>query len=210
MKKQVFWELPKDYRLHLDLRLAEDKSSLIWLTVLQLAAVVILFAAGRMRCSYEAAFSMEFYQIAIGMAAMAVGIVVYIVAHEWVHGIAIRFITGQAADFGIDLKKGMAYASSPAYFGKTEYIIIALAPVLFWGAVLWIMLRDVSDSWFWYLYMIQVMNVSGAAGDLYVTWLTLKAPKGTIVKDSGTSMLFYAPGTADVDDDIETTADERF
>ena len=196
MKKQVFWELPKDYRLHLDLRLAEDKSSLIWLTVLQLAAVVILFIAGRMRCSYEAAFSMEGYQIAIGIASMAVGIVVYIVAHEWVHGIAIRFITGQPADFGIELKKGMAYASSPAYFGKMEYSIIALAPVLFWGAVLWIMLRDVSDSWFWYLYMIQIMNVSGAAGDLYVTWLTLKAPKGTIVKDSGTSMLFYAPETA--------------
>lgn len=196
MKKQVFWELPKDYRLHLDLRLAEDKSSLIWLTVLQLAAVVILFIAGRMRCSYEAAFSMEGYQIAIGMASMAVGILVYIVAHEWVHGIAIRFITGQPADFGIELKKGMAYASSPAYFGKMEYSIIALAPVLFWGAVLWIMLRDVNDSWFWYLYMIQIMNVSGSAGDLYVTWLTLKAPKGTIVKDSGTSMLFYAPETA--------------
>lgn len=196
MKKQVFWELPKDYRLQLDLRLAEDKSSLIWLTVLQLAAVVILFIAGRMRCSYEAAFSMEGYQIAIGIASMAVGIVVYIVAHEWVHGIAIRFITGQPADFGIELKKGMAYASSPAYFGKMEYSIIALAPVLFWGAVLWIMLRDVNDSWFWYLYMIQIMNVSGSAGDLYVTWLTLKAPKGTIVKDSGTSMLFYAPETA--------------
>ena len=196
MKKQVFWELPKDYRLQLDLRLAEDKSSLIWLTVLQLAAVVILFIAGRMRCSYEAAFSMEGYQIAIGIASMAVGIVVYIVAHEWVHGIAIRFMTGQPADFGIELKKGMAYASSPAYFGKMEYSIIALAPVLFWGAVLWIMLRDVNDSWFWYLYMIQIMNVSGSAGDLYVTWLTLKAPKGTIVKDSGTSMLFYAPETA--------------
>ncbi len=210
MKNQVYWELPKGYRLHQDLRLAEDKSSLIWLTILQLAAVVILFTAGKMRCSFEAAFSMEGYQIAIGFGVMAVGIVVYIVAHEWVHGIAIRFITGQPADFGIELKKGMAYASSPAYFGKTEYIIIALAPVLFWGAVLWIMLRDVSDSWFWYIYMIQVMNVSGAAGDLYVTWLTLKAPKGTIIKDNGTSMLFYVPETADVNDNTEIPADERF
>ena len=193
MKDQVFWELPPGYRLHLDLRLAEDQKQLKILLVLQLAAVAVMAALGWFRCSFLSAFEMETGRILFGISAMSVGILLYIIAHEWVHGVAIRFITGQKAEFGMELKKGMAYASSPAYFGKTAYIVIALAPVVFWGVMLYLLLDNLPDQWFWYLYAIQIMNVSGAVGDFYVTWLTLQAPKGTIVKDSGTSMLFYVP-----------------
>ena len=197
MKKQFFWELPEGYRLHLDLRLAEDRKSLTILLVLQILAVAAAVVLGRLRCPYGAVFEMETGRVLFGLAAMAVGIFIYIVAHEWVHGAAIRFITGQKAEFGMDWKKGMAYASSPAYFARLPYIIIALAPVVFWGVILYLLLKEIPDTWFWYLYAIQIMNVSGAVGDFYVTWLTLRAPKGTVVTDSGTSMLFYVPETAE-------------
>lgn len=197
MKKQVFWEVPEGYRLHLDLRLAEDRKSFIIMLVLQVLAVAVTVLFGRLRCPYGSAFEMEIGRVLFGLAAMSVGIFIYIIAHEWVHGVAIRLITGQKADFGIDWKKGMAYASSPAYFGRLPYILIAMAPVVFWGVILYLLLKDIPDTWFWYLYVIQMMNISGAAGDFYVTWLTLKAPKGTIVTDSGTSMRFYVPETAE-------------
>ena len=193
MKKKFYWELPEGYRLHLNLKLAEDRQSLIILTMAQLAVIALLVAAGTMRTEFSSAFDLPFGQIAAGLGAMSFGLVVYILAHEWAHGMAIRFITGRQAEFGFELKKGMAYASSTAYFGKAAYIFIALAPVVIWGVILWILGRDVDDHWFWYLYAVQIFNFSGAVGDFYVTWLTLKAPAGTIIRDYGTSMMFYAP-----------------
>ncbi|MBQ8563368.1 MAG: DUF3267 domain-containing protein [Firmicutes bacterium] len=191
MKDQVFWEVPEGYRLYHDLNLAEDRKSLTVLAISQLVAIVLLIAIGILVCPLRHAFDMEAVKIVAGLGFLCIGIVVYIVAHEWVHGMAIRFITGRQADFGFDLKKGMAYAGSDAYFGKAAYIIIALAPLMFWGITLFVILWEVAESWFWYLYAIQIMNISGSVGDLYVTGLTLRAPKGTIVRDSGTSMLFY-------------------
>ncbi len=192
MKKQVFWQLPDNYCLHHDLRLAEDRHSLKVLLVLQTAAVVLVFAAGLLVCPLKSAFEMGTARSIMGFGFMSIGLIVYIVAHEWVHGMAIRFITGRQADFGFDLKKGMAYAGCDAYLGKKPYIIIALAPLLFWGAVLFSVANEVADSWFWYIYGIQIMNVSGSVGDLYVTYLTLKSPEGTVVRDFGTSMMFYS------------------
>ena len=193
MKNQVFWQLPDGYSLYRDLRLAEDRKSLTLLLLLQTAALILVIGAGLLVCPLKSAFQLEVPQILTGVGFLAVGIVVYIVAHEWVHGMAIRFITGRQADFGMDWKKGMAYAGCDAFLGKTAYIIIALAPLLFWGTVLLVVVHEVEDSWFWYLYGIQILNVSGSVGDLYVSWLMLKAPEGALVRDYGTSMMFYAP-----------------
>ncbi len=193
MKKQVFWQLPENYYVHHDLRLAEDRHSLKVLLVLQLVAMVLVIAAGLLVCPLKSAFQMKTPQIVAGFGFMCIGMIVYILAHEWVHGMAIRFITGRQADFGFDLKKGMAFAGCDAYLGKTAYIIIALSPLLFWGAFLFTAAHEAPESWFWYIYGIQIMNVSGSVGDLYVTYLTLKSPEGTVVRDFGTSMMFYSP-----------------
>ena len=147
MKKQVFWQLPEHYYLHRDLRLAEDRHSLKVLLVLQLAAAALTIAAGLLVCPLKSAFEMGAARTIMGLGFMCIGLIVYIVAHEWVHGMAIRFITGRQADFGFDLKKGMAYAGCDAYLGKKAYIIIALAPLLFWGVVLFTVANEVADSW---------------------------------------------------------------
>ena len=41
------------------------------------------------------------------------------------------------------------------------------------------------------LYVIQIVNVSGAVGDLYVTWLTLHMPKDVLILDNGMEMRYY-------------------
>ena len=45
--------------------------------------------------------------------------------------------------------------------------------------------------WFLAAYFIQAMNLSGAAGGLYVVYLCLRAPAGLLVNDDGVSMRFY-------------------
>lgn len=61
-----------------------------------------------------------------------------------------------------------------------------------WEIVLLILNFIVPMSWFWVVYFIQMGNVSGAAGDLYVTWKFSKLPKDILVKDTGVEMTVYS------------------
>ena len=124
------------------------------------------------------------------MLALGAGAFVYILLHELVHGIIIRIVSGKWGYFGF--KSIYAYAGSHAYFAKAPYLIIALAPVVLWGILLGISAAFVPRTWFWVVYIIELINVSGAAGDLYVTARMVKLPRDIFVKDDGTAMTVYA------------------
>lgn len=193
MKPNTYWELPPGYSLQREVKLPEDRSALKIMAVLQLVLAGALILFGALRHPVREAFSMGAARTAAAFCMTAAGIFLYFLAHEWVHGVFIRVFTGRSAAFGFELKKGMAYAYSKAYLPRIPYVIIALAPLTVWTALLGMLLGDVPESWFWYLYLIQIVNVSGAAGDLYVSWLTLGMPTETLILDSGMEMRFYWP-----------------
>ena len=85
-----------------------------------------------------------------------------------------------------------AYAGSDDYYDKKSYIIIALAPIVVWGIVLAIINVLVPYEWFWVVYLIQLINLSGAAGDLFVTVRFSKMPKDILVRDYGVGMTVYS------------------
>lgn len=185
--------LPAGYDLCGTLDMAEDKDvfkKIAWSSLLAAAAMVVcgLFAVSPTRL-----FALGGLKTALAVFLTAVGLVVYVFAHEWVHGVFIRIFTGEPARFGFKAGSGMAYAKSAWFFSRPAYITVALAPVLFWGAVLAVLMGDAPEEYFWCLYAVQIFNVSGAAGDLYVTWLVMKMPAGVLAYDEGTSMKFFAP-----------------
>lgn len=47
-------------------------------------------------------------------------------------------------------------------------------------------------EWFWVVYLIQLINLSGAAGDLFVTVRFSKMPKDILVRDYGVGMTVYS------------------
>lgn len=124
-----------------------------------------------------------------GLLAAAL-IFVYMALHEAVHGIAIK-LCGAKAYYGF--KVAYAYAGSDAYFSRFAYLFIALSPVVLWGVVLAVLCAVLPDEWFWVFYLIQITNISGAAGDFYCTYRILKAHPQTLVRDTGTAMTFYTP-----------------
>jgi hypothetical protein len=117
-------------------------------------------------------------------------LVVYMILHELVHGIAMKMCGTKKIKYGFT---GMyAFAGSDDYYGKKPYILIALAPVVLWGVVLAVINPFVPADWFWVVYLIQISNISGAAGDLYVTVKFSKLPKDILVKDYGVGMRVYS------------------
>lgn len=194
MKSNTRWaaeHLPAHYDLYERIDLTRDKKALNSIVIWSVIALVAMIVCGLMTHSFIASFEMELWRIFFCIIASAVGMLVYIVLHEAVHGMFIRIFTGKNPSFGIDLSKGMAYAGSTWFFKKWPYIIIALSPVVIWGAILGMWLMDIPDEYYWYLYLIQIFNFTGAAGDFYVSCRVAMMPRDILARDSGTAMEFY-------------------
>lgn len=123
------------------------------------------------------------------LAALILGTVIYVVLHEFTHGITMKCMGGKQVKYGFTGMYAFA-GSSKDYFPKRQYICIALAPVVLWGiifAVLQVFLR----GWEWVVWFLQIMNIGGAAGDIYVTARVAGMSKTILVMDTGVSMTVY-------------------
>ena len=117
-------------------------------------------------------------------------IFVYLILHELVHGVAMKICGTKKVKYGFT---GLyAFAGSEDFYDKKAYIFIALAPVVFWGIVIAVINLFVPLEWFWVVYFLQIINLSGAAGDLYVTIKFFRLPSDILVKDTGIMMTVYA------------------
>lgn len=185
--------LPRSYRAihHIDLRSDKRLSLFLNLGALLIAVgLVLLGIAIRPLPLHDPAALITKHPLQLGTAV--VGAIAYIFLHELVHGIMIRLFAHVRPDYGLT---GLyAYAGSrKAYFARLPYLVIALAPVVFWGLVLLLLNLVLPGDWFWPVYFIQITNLSGAVGDLYVTRLILfVVPKDTLVMDTGVEMTFYS------------------
>ncbi len=123
-------------------------------------------------------------------AVLMVSSILYIILHEAVHGIAMKICGTKKVSYGFT---GLyAFAGSKDYYNKHNYIFIALAPVVLWGIVLGIINLLVSHDWFWIIYILQISNISGAAGDMYVTYKFSRMPKDILITDYGLGMKVYS------------------
>ena len=123
------------------------------------------------------------------LAALVLGTVIYVILHEFTHGITMKCMGGKQVKYGFTGMYAFA-GSSKDYFPKRQYICIALAPVVLWGiifAVLQVFLR----GWEWVVWFLQIMNIGGAAGDIYVTARVAGMSKTILVMDTGVSMTVY-------------------
>lgn len=185
------FELPEGFGELCRVNLQKDKKIAVWVNLAAYAiAFGMLFAS---RFFPTGAFSVKtesFADWAIMLGLLLVGLVVYMTLHELVHGVFIRIFSGKKANYGFN---GLyAYAGSTAYFNRLQYIVIALSPIVILGLVLTVALVVVPKSLFWSVYLIQIMNLSGAAGDLYITVKTLCIKKGVLIQDTGIEMAFFA------------------
>ena len=186
--------LPPGYDLYEMVDLARDRKTLIGVNISAAAIMIAMVVyAVLWEPRLRACFDQGLPGFLGALALMLGGTGAYIVLHELIHGIFIRFFSGEKARYGVELSKGYAYTKSDYFFGKTAYIIIALSPVVIWGIVLFVLMNELPPQLFTSLFFIQAMNLGGAAGDYYVTWRILRMPKGVLVIDAGTSMKFFAP-----------------
>ena len=184
--------LPEDYGEIYSLNLQKDKRTAIIVNLLALAIASVMAVSMNFFVPVTSVFDMSggIVRYFLRLAALIVLMVLYMVLHELVHGIAMKLCGTKRVKYGFT---GLyAFAGSEDYYDKKSYIFIALAPIVLWGTVLAAVNFFVPTEWFWIVYMIQLINISGAAGDLFAAVKFSRMPKNILIQDSGVSMrVFY-------------------
>lgn len=184
--------LPEGYREIYAIDLQKDKKMALLVNCLVLLIAALLIVPAHFYIPITSLFSMESgygaYMLRFGV--LLVLMVVYMVLHELVHGAAMKLCGTKKIKYGFT--RMYAFAGSNDYYAKKPYIFIALAPVVLWGVVIALVNPFVSAYWFWVVYLLQVINLSGAAGDLFVTVKFSRLPKDILVKDHGVGMTVYS------------------
>lgn len=184
--------LPEGYQQYYTIDLQKDKKMSLLVNSVAIVIGIAMVVPMAFYVPIAPLFSMEQglgpYLIRFGTLLGL--IVLYMVLHELVHGVAMKLCGTKKVRYGFT---GLyAFAGSDDYYSKGPYIFIALAPVVLWGVVIAVVNCLVPAEWFWIIYFLQVTNLSGAAGDLFVTIKFSRFPKDILIKDHGVGMTVYS------------------
>ena len=186
--------LPENYKKILVIDLKKNKKLSFLVNFIAIVIAVVMIIPAHFIVPISVLFDMEqgLGNYALRFGVLAVSAVAYIILHELVHGIAMKICGTQKVKSGFT---GLyAFAGSEDYYDKRSYIFIALAPVVLWGVLLAVLTVVVPDEWFWIAYFIQITNISGAAGDFYVTAKFSKLSPDILIRDYGLGMTVYLRG----------------
>lgn len=156
----------------------------IIIMVVMAVFIPFLIMGGIIEFNLETTFPLFFIVLLISL-------ILYIPLHEIVHGIVLKKYTDEKLSFGWKLV--YAYCGSKeAVVDRKEYYAVALAPLLVFSVVfISLMVLNPSLSLVWYV--MEIMNVSGSVGDIYVSIkLRKEKSRDILITDSGTDMSFWS------------------
>ena len=156
----------------------------IIIMVVMAVFIPLLIMGGIIEFNLETTFPLFFIVLLISL-------ILYIPLHEIVHGIVLKKYTDEKLSFGWRLV--YAYCGSKeAVVNRKEYYAVALAPLLVFSVVfISLMVLNPSLSLVWYV--MEIMNVSGSVGDIYVSIkLRKEKSRDILITDSGTDMSFWS------------------
>lgn len=186
--------LPEGYREYFSVDLKRNKKQAVLVNLLSVligaAVIAPMCFVIPISTLFDLSDGLLIYCLRFG--ALIISMIAYIVLHELTHGLAMKMCGTSRVKYGFSVL--YAYAGSDDYYSRGAYIFIALAPIVLFGVLLSAVCAMVPISWFWVAYIVQAVNLSGAAGDLYVTFRFMGFPKDILIRDSGYSMVVYSRG----------------
>ena len=180
-----FRTLPPGYRYAGTMDFMRNRAQMKAVVILSLALVLLPVAGGLLSVpagpSWRLMASRWFMWPGLGLALVA-----YIPLHELTHGVAMFALSGVKPKYG--LKLPYAYCGSTAWFDRKSHVVTALAPVVLWGVALQCAIAKLPAAWFWPLWIVQISNLSGSAGDLYTAWALMRMQGDLLIQDTGVRM----------------------
>ena len=178
--------LPNDYQEVLYWSVTEKPIRVIILNILGVllfavfGAIFASAAVGLGNLPSEGEFRFGLLEI----GSVVAGIVLTLVLHELMHGLAMQMF-GAKPRYGIIWKGAMLYATSPGYaYRRNNYAVIALAPFVFISILVVLGMWSLQGTlWVALLGICGVVNASGAVGDMWITLIVLRYAATAFVMD---------------------------
>ena len=178
-------ELPQGYRYAGTMDFLRNRRQMLAVVKLSLALVVLPVIGGLLCVPVPPSWHLMLSRWWMWPALFA-ALIAYIPLHELTHGAVMFALSGVKPVYG--LKLPYAYAGSTVWFDKVSHVVTALAPVVVWGILIQIAILRAPAAWFWPLWIVQISNLSGSAGDLYCAWALLRMPSELLIQDTGVRM----------------------
>ena len=189
MKKAFEPILPAGYREALLIDAGDRKLGILLNLAAVALTVLILFIA--LPLLHLSSFTLVFtFPKIILFPFLILG---YLVAHELVHGIAYKLLTGQKLTFGLTLT--VAYCGVPdIYVYRRTALISLLAPFTVFTLLFGGLMLGLNDPvWKLVFAVLLAIHIGGCVGDLYDTFLYLfrfRSPD-TLMNDTGPAQRVY-------------------
>ena len=182
---------PEGFKNKKTIDLRADKK--LWLSIngAALAAAAALVLLG---CLYEPVTrffdAAGAWRLLLRFALLLVGMGVYFFLNEYIRRFMIEKVTGKAAL--VVREKRCVFTAPARCLTVKEYLKISFAPVLALGALLLLLMLILPAKLFWQVYIIQIINLAGAAGDVYTAYMLLKMKKDVQIEDDVTSITIWS------------------
>ena len=196
MKTQNFErELPSGYKQVKYINAKDKKFGIIFnlIAVAVLAVVMLIAVLPLMSAEVEYEYNSTKSFVAWGVFLLLM--VLYIVLHEIVHGIAYKALTGERLTFGISWS--CAFCGVPNVYTYRRTALIALvSPLVVFTLIfvpLTVFLFYVDVVYYLFSAVLLGMHLGGCSGDIYCTILFLfkYKDKKTLLRDTGPEQYYY-------------------
>lgn len=192
-------ELPEGYKQALYIN-AKDKKFGIIFNLIALAIMVIVMVVANLPLYINGELSWDIIRVGsrklmISELILIVALLVYIVLHELVHGIAYKSLTGEKLTFGVSLT--CAFCGVPHIFTYRKTALISvISPFALFTLIflpITVALYFVSPLYYLLSALLLAAHLGGCCGDLYVLYLILLKfrKKQLLMRDTGPEQFFY-------------------
>ncbi len=196
MKKNFEKELPEGYTEALHINAKDKKLGLIF-NAIALVVMVAVLAIAFIPVMICGNMTVESDDLFAGYIVLMASMLVYIVLHELVHGIAYKHMTGEKLTFGMSWS--CAFCGVPnIYVYRRTALIACGAPLVVFSVVLiplTVSLYFVSTLFYFISAFILGLHLGGCCGDIYLIGLLLFKFKNkkVLVRDTGPEQFLCIP-----------------
>jgi hypothetical protein len=182
-------ELPSGYRQSRTVDLKRDRTFAI---AIQVIFIVTAASAVLIALSFRDYLGSEWSPF-LSIPVILVAALAYMAAHEATHGVMLHLLTRVKPTYR--LRFPFLTTGNHAYLTRQSAVIVALTPVVVWGALLAATLLVVPADYRVLVYVVLALNFAGSSGDVVETWVVARLPREAVVKDDGHLVRIFLPQT---------------
>ena len=184
---ECYKELPENYEKFYEIDAQNNKLGIILNVLAFVLGIVVMIPFFFI---YKFNIELSLYTLLM-LIILSLGLLVYLVLHELVHGIVYKLLTHEKLTFGISMT--VAFCGVPnIYVSKKTALLAVFAPFVVFSITFLLCIFLIPDSTIKLLFIILFgLHFGGCIGDLYVGFILLKNKGKILVNDTGPKQTFY-------------------